>query len=84
MIWCNIAGVSAQECFAPLSAFARRVDEMRVALFEGRGVSVEPVIVTSDEEDPDWWTAVSSLGWLRPDHSQTVQLYGAWCAPRPD
>ncbi|KAJ7015966.1 hypothetical protein C8F04DRAFT_983903, partial [Mycena alexandri] len=78
VIWCNIAGVTAQECFAPLSAFARRVDEMRAALFEGRGVSVERVIVTSDEEDPDWWAAVSSLGWLRPDHSQTVELYGPW------
>ncbi|KAJ7500825.1 hypothetical protein B0H11DRAFT_1994592 [Mycena galericulata] len=78
IIWCHIAGVRAPECLAPLSAFARRVEEMRADILERRGVNVEHVVITSDEEDPWWWDDVFELGWLRPDHSQTVERYGPW------
>ncbi|KAJ7282033.1 hypothetical protein C8J57DRAFT_1500687 [Mycena rebaudengoi] len=73
-IWCD--GVSV-ECFAPLSAFVRRVEEVKAEFFQ-IGITVDRVIVTSDERDSEWWAAVDRLGWVRPDHSKTVELYGQW------
>ncbi|KAJ7282065.1 hypothetical protein C8J57DRAFT_1500714 [Mycena rebaudengoi] len=72
--WCG--DVPTQECFAPLSAYARRVDEVKAEILEHRGITVDHVIMTSDEQDNDWWTAVHNLGWKRTDHSKTIELYG--------
>ncbi|KAF7317860.1 hypothetical protein MKEN_00873900 [Mycena kentingensis (nom. inval.)] len=73
--WCQ---VPLKECFAPLSAFARRVDEVQEEIWEKKKIVVDRVIVTSDEQDPVWWEAVNDLGWVRPDHSETAAIHGAW------
>ncbi|KAJ7693092.1 hypothetical protein B0H17DRAFT_1060748 [Mycena rosella] len=78
-IWCNIRYYTpVDQCFAPLAAFIRRVEEVRAAILARTDVSVERVIVTSDEQDPGWWDSVAALGWLRPDHSATVDMHGPW------
>lgn len=55
---------TGEGCFAPLSAFERRVEEIKVELKEKKGVDVERVrvLVTSDESDPEWWEEVRALG----------------------
>ncbi|KAJ7446410.1 hypothetical protein B0H11DRAFT_2084608 [Mycena galericulata] len=68
--WC-IAGFSPGECFAPLSAYARRVREVQEELLERKGTEVKHVIVTSDETNSTWWKEVAAMGWRTPDHSQT-------------
>ncbi|KAJ6457903.1 hypothetical protein C8R45DRAFT_1110247 [Mycena sanguinolenta] len=30
------------------------------------------------EVDPAWWEPVHNLGWLRPNHNETIALYGPW------
>ncbi|KIY68096.1 hypothetical protein CYLTODRAFT_421950 [Cylindrobasidium torrendii FP15055 ss-10] len=68
-----------QECYAPVSAYAKRVEEQKAKVLERTGVTVEHVVVTSDETDPDWWAEVfAHEGWVTPDHSQTMARYGAW------
>ncbi|KAJ7648329.1 hypothetical protein DFH06DRAFT_1095752 [Mycena polygramma] len=59
------AGVPLAECFAPLSAFARRVDEVKAELLQTKGLVVERVILTSDERDPVWWDAAAAYGYAR-------------------
>ncbi|KAF7370981.1 hypothetical protein MSAN_00732300 [Mycena sanguinolenta] len=73
--WCDRP---LKECFAPLSAIARRVEEVQEELWATKKVVVDRVIITSDEQDPAWWEAVSELGWMKPDHSRTAEVYGAW------
>ncbi|KAF9041716.1 hypothetical protein BDZ89DRAFT_1060087 [Hymenopellis radicata] len=67
-----------EDCFAPLSVIARRVQEVKDELLEKSGRIVDHVVVTSDEKDPAWWQDVANLGWVAPDHSQTIQLFGPW------
>ncbi|KAJ7053007.1 hypothetical protein C8F01DRAFT_1261182 [Mycena amicta] len=74
--WCSMD--SKEECYAPLSAYERRVREVRAQLLEDTGVSIDRVIVTSDETDEQWWADVAKLGWLRPDHTKTTEGDGAW------
>jgi hypothetical protein len=66
------------ECFAPLSAIARRVDEVKAAVLQQKGLVVERVIITSDEKNNTWWEGVEPYGWHRMDHSNTAAEYGAW------
>ncbi|KAJ7272628.1 hypothetical protein B0H12DRAFT_1007870 [Mycena haematopus] len=73
--WCDRP---LKDCFAPLSAIARRVEEVQDELWETRRLVVDRVVITSDEQDPVWWDAVSELGWVRPDHSRTVEIHGPW------
>ncbi|KAF8210803.1 hypothetical protein K438DRAFT_1664765 [Mycena galopus ATCC 62051] len=75
--WCHHP---VSECFAPLSAIARRVDEVRAELLAAKNITVPAsrVIITSDERDPEWWESVKPYGWHRVDHSTTVATYGGW------
>ncbi|KAJ7493293.1 hypothetical protein B0H11DRAFT_2277367 [Mycena galericulata] len=68
----------AEDCLAPLSAYARRVEEVKAEILETKSISIDRIIMTSDEKDPAWWNAVYQLGWTTPDHSQTAERYGAW------
>ncbi|KAL1741194.1 hypothetical protein HDZ31DRAFT_67174 [Schizophyllum fasciatum] len=74
-VWCQLP---VEECFPPLSAYVEAVQAVKDELLETRGLSVEHVIVTSDERDPDWWQEIAAVGWSFPDHSQTSALYGKW------
>jgi len=75
--WCP-EGVSVDDCFAPLSAIARRVQEIKDELMARKGLKVDYVVMTSDEPAEKWWQDVAALGWLRIDHSRTEELYGGW------
>jgi hypothetical protein len=66
------------ECFAPLSAYARRVEEVREELQRARGIEVQRVVLTSDETNAMWWGEVAAYGWHRIDHSTTVATHSAW------
>lgn len=67
-------------CYAPLSAYTEKVKEVQAELLEKRGIDVQRVLVTSDEQSPEWWDAIRGLGWARIDHKtlQTVEKYGEW------
>lgn len=73
-------GNEEEGCFAPLSAFAKRVDEVKDELWEKNGIEVERVIVTSDERDAEWWAGVKDLGWNVVNHTTlgTEEKYGMW------
>ncbi|KAJ6472032.1 hypothetical protein C8R45DRAFT_874874 [Mycena sanguinolenta] len=73
--WCHRP---VDECFAPLSAYARRVDEIKAELLQTKKLTVSRVVMTSDEKNSTWWDEVESHGWHRVDHSTTVATYGAW------
>ncbi|KAJ7738979.1 hypothetical protein B0H16DRAFT_1729655 [Mycena metata] len=79
-IWCRIDGIPLSKCFPPISAYERQVNTIQAQIFENKGVSVDHVIVTSDERDPRWWEGALELGWVRPDHSRTVEIHGPWYA----
>jgi len=74
--WCG--GVPVEDCFAPISVIARRVDEVKAQILEQRGVVVEHVIMTSDERNATWWGDVVAQGWYGVDHSKTTERYGSW------
>jgi hypothetical protein len=61
-----------------MTVIGRRVQEVKDDLRELRGINVEHVIMTSDEDDPAWWADVAAQGWLKVDHSRTEELYGRW------
>ncbi|QRW12796.1 hypothetical protein RhiLY_11795 [Ceratobasidium sp. AG-Ba] len=50
-----------EKCFAPIKAYERRVNEIKQSLQDRPdGIEVTRVLVTSDEDDPEWWKQ-----WLR-------------------
>ncbi|KAL1940582.1 hypothetical protein VTO73DRAFT_8017 [Trametes versicolor] len=76
--WCG--SVPRDECFAPLGAFARRVREVQEEVRLRHGIYVSHVIMTGDEKDAGWWSAVEERGWLRIDHAgeRTAERFGNW------
>lgn len=76
--WCG--DVPVHECFAPLSAYERRVQEVKDELRERRGIVVQHVIMTADEQDEGWWESVREMGWLQVDYARekTEEIYGKW------
>ena len=66
-------------CFASLSTFAARVDEVKAEL-RAKGIVVDHVLVSSDEKDEGWWNEVRKLGWTWIDHQalKTTELFGVW------
>ncbi|PCH33956.1 hypothetical protein WOLCODRAFT_61728 [Wolfiporia cocos MD-104 SS10] len=80
--WCWGIEDVMNDCFAPISAIARRVREVQEELLERKGISIPDarVVVTSDEADPAWWDEIAAHGWVKIDHDawQTAQTYGRW------
>jgi len=79
--WCG--GVPLNDCFAPLDAYAVRVQEIQHELQSKWGTeTLLKVVVSSDEQDPLWWEEVRKRGWLFVDHGEngenTAKYYGAW------
>ena len=74
--WCY--QVPVDDCFAPMSAFVRRVDEVKQEISQRKGIHVNHVIVTSDEKNATWWQVILNQGWYRVDSSDTVEQYGTW------
>lgn len=68
-------------CYAPLSTFASRVNEIKLEL-KAKGIVADRVLLTSDEERQDWWNGVRALGWTWIDHEalKTAELFGDWYA----
>ncbi|KAG8751147.1 hypothetical protein FRC12_012583 [Ceratobasidium sp. 428] len=81
--WCP-SNMNKEACFAPTSAYAKRVKEIKEALRGRRngGIDAHAVLVTSDERSTDWWEEIGELGpeWGWVDHAaeQTVEKYGKW------
>ena len=73
------------ECFAPLTAYKDRVQEI-LREFSTRpefgGSPNLPVIMTSDETDQSFWDDVKTYRWLTIDHGpkgeDTAAKYGPW------
>jgi len=74
----NSCGKNMTGCFPPIAAIARRVDEVKEEIQWRKGISVNHVIMTSDEKDATWWEDVRARGWLSIDHSQTAETLGIW------
>ncbi|KAJ7150201.1 hypothetical protein C8R46DRAFT_1229772 [Mycena filopes] len=74
--WCS----EGSECFAPLSVIERRVQEVKAEILQRKGVVVEHVIITSDEQNQTWWDEVGEMGWRTPDHVKfkTEETHGIW------
>ncbi|KAJ6616641.1 hypothetical protein B0H10DRAFT_1799016 [Mycena sp. CBHHK59/15] len=70
--------VTLEDCYAPLSVISRRVEEVKEEIWSSKGITIDHVIMTSDEKNTTWWEAVHEVGWASPDHSRTVELYGEW------
>ena len=47
-MWCG--DWALDDCFAPVSAYARRAEELKAEILAERGVDVKHVILTSDEK----------------------------------
>lgn len=71
------------DCFAPLDAYAARVQEIQQELQPtlGPGILLK-VVVSGDEQDPMWWEEIRKRGWLFVDHGEkgenTAANHGAW------
>jgi hypothetical protein len=61
------------------------VSEVERELFQANITSTAtvPIIVSSDEVSPSWWSGVTERGWIRIDHigEQTEEKYGEWFIP---
>lgn len=76
-------GMNKEDCFAPVSAYEKRVNEVKERLKTRKnGVDVRAVIVTSDERDSKWWDQVAALGndwsWIDHNTEKTAERYGNW------
>lgn len=71
---------SLDDCFAPLSTYARHVETLKEKLMERDNREATHVIVTSDEKNPSWWEKVHALGWTHVNYrkERTVETLGPW------
>jgi hypothetical protein len=74
--WCG--DTPLDECFASISVIARRVREVQEQIQQEKGITINNVVMTSDEQNASWWQEVRDQGWSIPDHSRTKELYGHW------
>lgn len=79
------AGTNVEDCFAPLSAYDRRITELKQELAQTHGSEsplsrVSHVIITSDERNATFWDDVRGMGWRYVDHGreETSAKYGKW------
>jgi hypothetical protein len=51
----------------------------------GINITMQQVIMTSDETNEAWWEQVASYGWKRIDHAaqQTAERYSRWSVSLP-
>lgn len=78
--WCKDVGVAEDECLAPLSVYAKRLEQVQEELREKGVEGIQHVLVSSDETDPAWWKEVQEMGWYWLDHEieRTEEKYGKW------
>ncbi|KAG8925141.1 hypothetical protein FRC01_010624 [Tulasnella sp. 417] len=81
--WCK--GAAIKDCFAPLSAYGERVKQVQEELRQQYGSTsprgrVTEVLVSSDEDDLEFWKDVRGLGWKYVDYEamETVNKHGLW------
>ena len=75
--WCNDSPL--EDCFPSMAVIDRRIKEVQEELStKYPGMTVDHVVMTSDERDEAWWDLVKAQGWYRLDHSNTAALYGRW------
>ncbi|KIO25773.1 hypothetical protein M407DRAFT_75322 [Tulasnella calospora MUT 4182] len=78
-------GAAIKDCFASLSDYGERVKQVQEELRQRYGSTsprgkVTEVLVSSDEDDPEFWKDVRDLGWKYVDHEamETVNNHGLW------
>jgi len=75
-------GVTDPEaCFNHMNVYAEHVASVNKTLAsKGIHVPKHNVLVTSDEEDSQWWKEVEALGWHYTNHTneKTSETYGRW------
>ena len=71
-------GEDTTGCFPSIDVVARRVDEVKEEIRQRKGISVNHVIMTSDETNATWWEGVRARGWYAIDHVQTTEDLGVW------
>lgn len=71
------------DCFAPLSRYALRVEQVQKQLREEHNVDAKLVLMTSDERNATWWEEVNKLGWAHIDFAGEPQdeILGKWSVP---
>ncbi|KAG9043786.1 hypothetical protein FS837_009131, partial [Tulasnella sp. UAMH 9824] len=62
---------NVKSCYAPISEYARHVQELTAELARNHGPDsplshVTEVIMMSDETDQEWWDEVDAMGWRQP------------------
>jgi len=57
---------------------ARRVDEVKAEIKQRKGITVNHVIMTSDDKNATWWEEVRAQNWYSIDHSKTKETLGVW------
>ncbi|KAG8938211.1 hypothetical protein FRC00_000460, partial [Tulasnella sp. 408] len=74
---------NVKSCYAPISEYARHVQELTAELARNHGPDsplshVTEVIMMSDETDQEWWDEVDAMGWrqTRPYEDQIANEYG--------
>lgn len=74
--WCG--DVPLNDCFASIPIIARRVREVQEKIRIEKGITVDHIVMTSDETDQEWWKEVAEQGWSTPDHTHTKEILGPW------
>ncbi|KAG8929947.1 hypothetical protein FRC02_004833 [Tulasnella sp. 418] len=80
-VFCDYKDLPVEKCYAPVSAFAQAVDEVRAELKQRKNIDVQRVIVTSDEVDPLWWSQIRARekdGWYFLDDVAIQENHGPW------
>jgi len=71
-----------EDCFAPISVYARRVREVQDELLQTKQLVIpdDHVLLTSDEADSEFWNSVAAYGWKHISHAEegTQEKYGEW------
>lgn len=79
---CNLPG----HCLSSVDSFEKAVKRVEGSLVTTKGVTIRHWLVSSDETDPAFWDAVSTLGWSFFDHEKerTLERFGEWLTPLVD
>ncbi|KAJ7070566.1 hypothetical protein C8F01DRAFT_1106888 [Mycena amicta] len=71
------------QCFTSVEMYQQKIDELKAEIFERKGITVEHVVMTSDEPRHGGIMLQRRDG-MFPDHEnmQTAELYGDWYPSR--
>jgi hypothetical protein len=84
----RVQSVISNRCSFRLITNSLSCREVQKEVLERHGVNItmQQVIMTSDETNEAWWEQVASYGWKRIDHAaqQTAERYSRWSVGLPE